>query len=287
MASENNRKTVVIGTIRSALALRMSGSVRSRLEANLGDTDIKIEAAGPEIDDVAGLISILRSTEIGAVLVPGAQLPNPLSDDLEIAVVMKRQNPRDVFLAKSGSGLGDIPEGAGVNFTTLQSQIQVCHARPDFMPIGLQGSPAIHIEQLRMGWCDGLVMPGDEAEALRAGDLVVDHISMSTSLPLPGQGSAVIVARKDDEATLAALQGADDAKSRRCIEAERSIETRFQIAEWLVAVWVRSQTKKISAEAALIAQDGSAIVRDAFSGPHADFESMAQALTDSLSESAS
>jgi hydroxymethylbilane synthase len=138
-----------------------------------------------------------------------------------------------------------------------------------------------------MGWCDGLVMPGDEAEALRAGDLVVDHISMSTSLPLPGQGSAVIVARKDDEATLAALQGADDAKSRRCIEAERSIETRFQIAEWLVAVWVRSQTKKISAEAALIAQDGSAIVRDAFSGPHADFESMAQALTDSLSESAS
>ncbi len=88
MASENNRKTVVIGTIRSALALRMSGSVRSRLEANLGDTDIKIEAAGPEIDDVAGLISILRSTEIGAVLVPGAQLPNPLSDDLEIAVVM-------------------------------------------------------------------------------------------------------------------------------------------------------------------------------------------------------
>ncbi len=228
-----------IGARGSPLSLAQTGQARARLAAALGAAESAIEivpitTTGDRIQD-RRLIEAggkgLFTKELDEALLDGRidcavhsmkDLPTRLPDNICIAAVPAREDPRDAFVSLKAKTLADLPPGAVIGTASLRRQAQVLAARPDLRVVTLRGNVDTRLKKLESGDADatylalaGLKRLGLEARATSLTDI-------NAMPPAAGQGALAITARADDENTLRALALIEDPMARLEIEAERA-----------------------------------------------------------------
>jgi hydroxymethylbilane synthase len=229
-----------IGTRGSPLALIQARQVRARLaaaHASLAPPDatsiVTIVTSGDTVQDRT-LVDIggkgLFTKEIDAALLAGAidlavhslkDLPTLLPDNVIIACVPERADPRDALIAREASSIAALPEGATVGTASLRRAAQLLHLRPDLRVVPLRGNVDTRLAKLDRGQADatllalaGLRRLGREARAI--------PLAPEEMLPAVGQGALAVTCRADDRATRKLLAALDDAQAHIAIRAERA-----------------------------------------------------------------
>ncbi|KAF0146109.1 MAG: hydroxymethylbilane synthase [Nitrospirae bacterium] len=243
------KKKVVIGTRGSKLALWQAEWVKSELIKLNPDLTIelnKIKTTGDKILDVP-LAKVggkgLFVKEIEEALLRGEadlavhsmkDVPTDFPKGLYLAVICKREDPRDAFITAGvrgqGSGVSerkikkfkDLPQGATVGTSSLRRSSQLLSIRPDLKISQLRGNLDTRLRKLDEGQFDAIILAAAGVKRLGWADRITETIEPSISLPAIGQGAVGIECRIDDEFINKLIAPLNHNETSVCVRAERA-----------------------------------------------------------------
>jgi len=202
-------------------------------------------------------------------------LPTEQPAEVALAAVPRREDPRDVVVARDGLSLGELPSGSRVGTGSPRRASQL-HA----LGLGLEvsdvrGNVDTRIGKVRSGDYDAVVLARAGLARLGRLDEATEVLDPLQVLPAPGQGALAVECRSDDPGLAAALAALEDAGSRSAVDAERAVLATLEggcsapigaLAEVVEGddgdeLWVR---------AVALSHDGALSVRMSASGDPAD-----------------
>ncbi len=225
-----------LGTRGSALALAQSEVVAAAVTAASGREValVTVQTAGDvwgaAIDQIGGtgvFVAALRDALLAGTVDFAVHsykdLPTAPAENLVLAAVPRREDPRDVLVARDSLTIGELPDGArvGTGSPRRTAQLRGLGLGLDVVPI--RGNVDTRIATVRAGQFDAVVLA--RAGLARLGRLadaseVIDPLTM---LPAPAQGALAVECRAGDADLLALLAGLDDPTSRTTVCAERAL----------------------------------------------------------------
>ncbi|QGZ96857.1 hydroxymethylbilane synthase [Terricaulis silvestris] len=228
-----------IGARGSKLSLAQTRLVQAALAARLGVEPgvleiVPIVTSGDRIQDrrliEAGgkglftkeLDEALRDGRIDLAIHSLKDLPTALPDDIVLACVPEREDPRDAFVSLRAKALADLPAGAVVGTASLRRQAQTLFARPDLKVTTLRGNVDTRLAKLEAGDVDATFLALAGLKRLGLESRAASLVDPEEAPPAACQGALAITTRVDDARVREALEGFEDLNARVEIEAERA-----------------------------------------------------------------
>ena len=274
-------KAFVIGSRGSKLALWQARWIEARLREAGRETRIEIiKTTGDTISDVA-LAQVgskgIFTKEIEEALLDGAidlavhslkDLPTELPAGLALAAVPEREDPRDALV---GFRLADLPRGARVGTSSLRRSAQLRGLRPDLDIRDIRGNVDTRLRKLDAGDFDGTLLACAGLRRLGLDHRITEALEPSVMAPAVGQGALAIETRAGDRETIEAVARLEHAETRSAVEAERALlEALGGGCQVPLGAHARVIDGDIHLMAAVVAPDGSKVIRAEQSGPAAD-----------------
>ncbi len=271
-------RTLVIGTRGSSLSLCQTGMVRVKLEDRYPNyrftlrtikatadqnPDAPLVAMGGEGIFVKELEHALLTREADLAVHSLKDLPLRLPDGIRIAAVSEREDARDAFVSRTQQGFRQLPTGARVGTSSLRRQSQLLAQRPDLEVAEIRGNVDSRLRKLDEGRYDAVVVAACGLIRLGLKARITEYLSLSVMLPEPGQGALAIEAREEDTEVLELLAGLNDAVTQRCVTAERAFLAALGGGCRVpIAAYAQADDRQLRLEGAVIAADGSRVLRD-------------------------
>ncbi|MET7642420.1 hydroxymethylbilane synthase [Streptomyces sp. NPDC005426] len=229
-----------LGTRRSKLAMAQSGMVADAVSevtgravelvevTTYGDTSKELLAQiGGTGVFVAALREALLRGEVDFAVHSLKDLPTAQPDDLVLAAIPAREDPRDVLVARDGLTFAQLPSGARVGTGSLRRMSQLnAYARShglDIETVPIRGNVDTRIGFVRSGELDAVVLAAAGLSRLGRSGEVTEFLSVDTVLPAPGQGALAIECAASSADLAAALAELDDPYTRAAVTAERAL----------------------------------------------------------------
>ena len=247
------KNKIIIGTRGSKLALWQAEWIKSELNKLYPDLEIelnKIKTTGDKILDVPlakvggkGLFvkeieeALLRN-EADIAVHSMKDVPTDFPDGLHLAVITKREDPRDAFITplfnsplklrgdeaglQSLQGFKDLPHGATVGTSSLRRSCQLLSIRPDLKIEQLRGNLDTRLRKLDEGQFDAIILAAAGVKRLGWAERITEILSPEISLPAIGQGAVGIECRINDEFINNLIAPLNHPETSICVRAERA-----------------------------------------------------------------
>ncbi|MCS0602800.1 hydroxymethylbilane synthase [Streptomyces sp. LP11] len=233
-------KALRLGTRRSKLAMAQSGQVAEAVRqltgrpvelveiTTYGDTSREHLA---QIGGTGVFVTALRDAlvrgEVDFAVHSLKDLPTTQPEELVLAAVPVREDPRDAIVARDALKFTDLPRGARIGTGSPRRMAQLnAYARAhglDIETVPIRGNVDTRIGYVRAGELDAVVLAAAGLHRIGRIDEVTDLLSVDTVLPAPGQGALAIECAADRADMIAALGELDDPFTRVAVTAERSL----------------------------------------------------------------
>jgi hydroxymethylbilane synthase len=290
-----------LGTRRSKLAMAQSGQVADAVRqvtgrpvelveiTTYGDTSREhlAQIGGTGVFVTALRDAVLRG-EVDFAVHSLKDLPTAQPDDLVLAAVPVREDPRDVLIARDGLTFAQLPDGARVGTGSPRRMAQLnAYARDHGMTIEtvpIRGNVDTRIGYVRKGELDGVVLAAAGMKRIGRIEEVTDFLPVDTVLPAPGQGALAIECAADNADLFAALAELDDPFTRAAVTAERSLLAALEagcsapvgaLADLLADGQI---VKEMRLRGVVGTTDGSTLVQLSTTGPVPETHDQAMAL---------
>ena len=236
-------KTLKIATRQSPLALWQANYVKDRLQQLYPDLIVELVpmvTKGDVILDsplakiggkglfVKELENALLNKEADIAVHSMKDVPMQFPEGLGLAVICKREDPRDAFVSNSYRTFTELPQGAVVGTSSLRRQCQLKALRPDLDIRSLRGNVGTRLSKLDNGDYDAIILASAGLIRLGLEDRIASFIEVEQSLPAAGQGAVGIECRTDDVQVKQLLAPLADAETTCCVLAERAMNNHLQ-----------------------------------------------------------
>ncbi|MEU9479274.1 hydroxymethylbilane synthase [Streptomyces sp. NPDC048191] len=233
-------KALRLGTRRSKLAMAQSGQVAEAVRRVTGRPvelveittygDVSREALA-QIGGTGVFVTALRDAllkgEVDFAVHSLKDLPTAQPEELVLAAVPVREDPRDVIVARDALKFTDLPRGARIGTGAPRRMAQLnAYARAhalDIETVPIRGNVDTRIRYVQEGELDAVVLAAAGLNRMGRIDEVTDFLSVDTVLPAPGQGALAIECAAGNADLIAALGELDDPFTRAAVTAERSL----------------------------------------------------------------
>jgi hydroxymethylbilane synthase len=233
-------KALRLGTRRSKLAMAQSRQVADAVSQVTGRPvelveittygDVSKEALA-QIGGTGVFVTALREAllkgEVDFAVHSLKDLPTGQPDELALAAIPEREDPRDVVIARDALKFTDLPPGARIGTGSPRRTAQLnAYARAhglDIETVAIRGNIDTRVRFVREGELDAVVLAAAGLQRIGRIDEVTDFLSVDTVLPAPGQGALAIECTADNADLIAALGELDDPFTRIAVTAERSL----------------------------------------------------------------
>ncbi len=237
------KREIIIGTRGSKLALWQAEWVKSELKKLNPDLKVelnKIKTTGDKILDVPlakvggkGLFvkeieeAILRG-EADLAVHSMKDVPTDFPTGLHLAVICKREDPRDAFISGVKgkefhiNSFKELPKGATVGTSSLRRSCQLMSIRPDLKIEQLRGNLDTRLRKLDEGQFDAIILAAAGVKRLGWAERITETIEPEVSLPAIGQGAIGIECRVDDAFINNLIAPLNHEETSICVRAERA-----------------------------------------------------------------
>ncbi|MGC5235351.1 hydroxymethylbilane synthase [Streptomyces albogriseolus] len=294
-------KALRLGTRRSKLAMAQSGQVADAVSQVTGRPVelVEITTYGDVSREhlaqiggtgvfVAALREALARGEVDFAVHSLKDLPTTQPDELVVAAIPEREDPRDVIIARDALKLTDLPRGARIGTGSPRRMAQLnAYARShgmDIETVPIRGNVDTRIGYVTKGDLDAVVLAAAGLNRVGRSDEVTDFLSVDTVLPAPGQGALAVETTADNAELIAALAQLDDPLTRAAVTAERSLLAALEAGcsapvGALADLLTDGQTvKEMRLRGVVGTTDGSTLVQLSTTGPVPETHEAALAL---------
>ncbi|HVU20463.1 MAG TPA: hydroxymethylbilane synthase [Rhizomicrobium sp.] len=230
-----NKNPLRIGTRGSKLAL-VQANLAAGLLRGIGAASeiVVLKTTGDRIVDrpladaggkglfVKELEDALLNNTIDLAVHSMKDVPVDLPPGLDIAAVLKREDPRDVFVSNKAKRLIDLPQGAVLGTSSVRREAQVRRVRPDLKCVLLRGNVDTRLRKLDDGEMDAMLLAlaglkrlGLEARATQ---------TLDDFLPALSQGAIGIEIRNTDARAREIVTQLNDTDTQIALDCERAFQ---------------------------------------------------------------
>jgi len=254
--------------------IRTTGDrVQTRLLAEIGGKGLFTKEIEEALLDRRIDLAVHSLKDMETILPPG----------LAIGCILPRDDPRDALVMRGGAGLADLPSGARIGTASLRRRAQLLRHRHDLAIVPMRGNVNTRLGKLDMGEVDALVLALCGLERLGKADLASEILSAETMLPAVGQGALAVECRGADDEVRALLTMLHDPDTAACVTSERAMLAALDgSCRTPIAGLATMDGDRLTLEALLLSQDGSAERRGQGSGPVADAQGIGTELGEQL-----
>lgn len=208
-------KRLRIGSRESLLAVAQTRLVIEQLKANYPELSfelVTLKTTGDKIlnktlDKIGGkglfvkeLDQALLDGRIDMAVHSMKDLPMEISDDLPVAAVPKRGDPRDVLVLPSS---GDFEEfGQVIGSSSARRVLQVRRLFPEAEFQSIRGNIHTRLRKLDKGQYSSLIMAAAGLKRAGLKERISRYFSVEEMLPAAGQGTLCVQVRKDFDQSL-------------------------------------------------------------------------------------
>ncbi|MFZ3569870.1 hydroxymethylbilane synthase [Streptomyces sp. BH097] len=283
-------KALRLGTRRSKLAMAQSGHVAEAVKqltgrevelveiTTYGDTSREhLAQIGGTGVFVTALRDALARGEVDFAVHSLKDLPTAQPEELALAAVPVREDPRDVLIARDGLKFTDLPAGARVGTGSPRRMAQLnAYARSHGMRIEtvpIRGNIDTRIGFVEKGELDGVVLAAAGLSRTGRSEEVTEFLPTDMILPAPGQGALAVECAANNGELVAALAEMDDPFTRVAVTAERALLAALEagcsapvgaLADLLVDGQI---VKEMRLRGVVGSTDGSELVQLSTTGP--------------------
>ena len=285
------KSQVRIATRQSALALWQANFVKQRLEAVYPSLDVRllpITSQGDKYLDaplfkmggkglfVKELEQALLDQRADIAVHSMKDVPADFPEELELAVICEREDPRDAFVSNRYFSLDSLPEGAVIGTSSLRRQCQLLAQRPDLVVKFLRGNVNTRLSKLDANEYDAIILATAGLIRLDLQSRITEVIAPENCLPAAGQGAVGIECRVDDAVTKSLIASLNHSLTSECVLAERAmnreIQAGCQAPVGCYAIHRLKGDEQLWLRGLVGSADGSKILRDEIVGLRSDAE---------------
>jgi hydroxymethylbilane synthase len=276
------KRKLVLGTRGSRLALWQANHVKELLEEEYRDLSVQIKVIKTTGDKVTSkpLAEIggkgLFLKEIEEQLLAGKvhvgvhslkDVPAILPAGLTLSAILKRDDPRDVFISKKYGSLLQLPKKAKVGTSSLRRRAQLKNFRPDFEIVPMRGNVETRLRKLQNGQLGAIVLSAAGMARLGMVAKVTEYLPTTLMLPAVGQGAIALEIREDDDATRRLLDPLNDQETMIAIQAERSFMKNVEgDCQAPIAAYAEVSGQGLKITGMIASPDGRELIRDRLEG---------------------
>ncbi len=235
----SNRHRIRIGTRGSRLAIWQAEHVLSglhKLHPALGIDLVPILTSGDRIQNkalraiggkalfVKEIEKALLENEIDLAVHSVKDLPAKLPDDLVLATILPRADPRDVLVQNTN---GALAAGAKIGSSSPRRRAQLLAWRPDLQIVDIRGNLDTRLKKLDSGTYDALALAAAGLERLGYSDRIFSYLDPVICLPAVAQGAIGVEIRARDQRLRELLAPLNDHVSAASVTAERAFSARL------------------------------------------------------------
>jgi hydroxymethylbilane synthase len=283
---------LTIGTRGSKLALWQAEYVKTQLEKRVPGLSIeikKIKTTGDKILDVPlaqvggkGLFvkeieEALLRREADIAVHSMKDVPTDFPDGLHLAVVCKREDPRDALIVSRTANvhrrtshtsfLFSLPNHAIIGTSSLRRSCQLLGLRPDFNVGQLRGNLDTRLKKLDQGQFDAIVLAAAGLKRLGWHERITEILPTGISLPAIGQGAIGIECRTGDEKVHKLIARLNHPATHTCVKAERAFLRKLEGGcQVPIAAHARLTGGKIKLQGLVGSISGDRIIRGSVEG---------------------
>jgi hydroxymethylbilane synthase len=291
-------KSLRIGTRGSALALWQANHVKRSLEAAAPGITVEIvviKTSGDRIQDralleVGGKGLFVKEIQ-GALLERTVDLavhslkdyPAENPEDLVLASVPERQDPRDALVLPVGRTEKNLPGNPSVGTGSLRRKHQAQIAHPHWRVLGLRGNVGTRVGKVDSGELDAVILAAAGLKRLGHVSRVTRLFSVDEMVPAVGQGALAIEARRDSGGLLKLLGAMEDPDARLEVDAER----RFLIGlhgscTTPLGIHAALSNDRVELRGFLSTVEGDRFIKERAEGPAADMDRLVDRLLETF-----
>ncbi|WP_110931731.1 hydroxymethylbilane synthase [Paenibacillus bouchesdurhonensis] len=264
------KRTIVVGTRQSQLALTQTGQVIDALKGICEEHGLpydfeirKIVTKGDRILDVTlskvggkGLFvkeieQAMLSGEIDMAVHSMKDMPSELQDGLTTGAIPRRVDPRDALISRNGLSLDELPEGAKIGTSSLRRSSQLKKHRPDLKLEWIRGNIDSRLRKLETEGFDAIILAAAGLYRMGWEERITSFLPVDICLPAVGQGALGIECRENDEEVRHLLSLYNDPDTELTVTAERQflrvLNGGCQVPIGAYATLVRDKTGKAGA----------------------------------------
>ena len=224
-----------LGTRGSALARAQSSTVAAALgELGRKVELVEISTAGDRSSEaiatlggtgvfVSALRDALLAGEIDLAVHSYKDLPTAPAAELAIAAVPRREDPRDVLVARDGLTLAGLVVGATVGTGSPRRIAQLHALGYGLVPVPIRGNVDTRLGKVVAGEVDAVVLARAGLARLDRLDAVTETLDPLQMLPAPAQGALAVECRAGDSELRGLLATLDHQDTRAAVTAERAL----------------------------------------------------------------
>ena len=238
-----------VGTRGSPLALWQARAVAAEIQRHGGPscdlvvikttgdqlTQVPLGPAGGKRLFVKEIEDALLRHDIDVAVHSAKDLPAVLPDDLALASVLPREDPRDALIVSQRAGRDSLGDLSGlvaslgpsprIGTSSVRRVAQLTHLfqTPRFEPI--RGNLDTRVRKLDAGEYDVLVLATAGMRRLGFAHRISATLPVSVCVPAPGQGAIAVEIRADATGARAVVERTDDPASMAAVRAERALVT--------------------------------------------------------------
>ena len=229
------------------------------------EPDASLTQIGGQGVFVRALEEALLDGRIDAAVHSAKDAPPALLADTEFAACLPRADVRDALVARPGTTLETLPDGARVGTGSRRRAAQMLTLRPDLRIADIRGNVDTRLRKLAAGDYDAIILAAAGLQRLRDASapppdwshFAFQPLPPDAMLPAPGQGVIAIQTLSGSE-TRGLVAQIDDRATHLALRAERALLRGLGAGCTLpVAALAHARAGQITLAARLIAPDGS------------------------------
>ena len=226
---------IKLATRKSPLALKQANMVRDYLVDNKIFNDIilvPMTTAGDIVDSktfkrdggkglfLKELESCLISEEADIAVHSMKDVPAKIDSRFTVSSIMKREDPRDVFISEKHKRLADVQNGTiGSSSPRRQAMIKNKYSRLEIKEI--RGNIQTRLKKIKGDNLDGIILAKAGLQRMGMSDVITENLDLNDFVPSPGQGILCLECLSSNETIIKKIKKVIDENTEICRITER------------------------------------------------------------------
>jgi hydroxymethylbilane synthase len=233
-------KKIIVGSRGSKLAVIYAQNVKEKIIQNtsFNDEDIvikEITTDGDQIQDVRlsevggkGLFSTniekeLQDKKIDIAVHALKDMPAIETDGLITNSFLKRNDPREILIAKDKKKLKELKVNAIIGTSSYRREFQIKKIRSDLKCKLIRGNVDTRIKKLNDGLYDAIILSYAGIKSLTIKDNITEKFSTEEMIPSAGQGIIALQCQDNNNEIISLLEKINDKETSQRAHAERNV----------------------------------------------------------------
>jgi len=285
---------IKLATRKSPLALRQANLVKNNLLDNNIFSNVEIVAMSTSGDNVdqetfkknGGKGLFLK--ELENALIRGEadiavhsmkDVPAKLDENFLITSIMKREDPRDVFISNSHKSIAQISSGT-IGSSSPRRQAMIKHFVGNIDVIELRGNINTRLKKLQDSKIDGIVLAKAGLQRMEMGNLITEELNIDTFVPSPGQGVLCIECLNKNKKIIQKIKKLVHKNTEICARAERIFAAELD-GDCMSPIGAYAEVKEnmISITGFVASLDGTRYIKNKIEGKKEDYTNLSSKLS--------